>query len=377
MKDKLYVFWFIVLLSSIALFTGCTNNHQTSADKPIKVGVLLPLTGGAASYGTNSRRGVELAKEHFLSDNGDINLELIVQDSKGDADTGIKAAHKLVDRDNIVACIGDVTSSVTLAVAPLMNERHVPIIATGASSPNISQAGAYVFRTWPSDTLEAQVMANYLAKIGIKKLAILKINNEYGLAMSKAFTGRLSPDIQLVADESFNQGARDMRTQLLRIKESGADALYFIGFPEAAVVLGLSLPTTGLHIKIFATSAFEDPQIPAKTGGILNNTIYTKPTTNTRQFEIFRKAYTEKFNSEPGLTSDTAYDAAMLLFKAIGYLKKSGKPVTGEAILRRLHTVKNYPGASGTLTFDENGDVLKPVGLYILTSGIYKKLDQQ
>jgi branched-chain amino acid transport system substrate-binding protein len=363
----------IIIAVSAALFAllgGCSKN---TTGNEISVGVLVPLTGGAASYGQNSQRGVELALKDFASSHPDIKVKLKVEDSRGEASVGLRAAQKMVEVDGVQAVVGCVTSGVTLAVAPLMNERKIPIISPGGSSPKISDAGDFVFRTWPSDTFEAEAMARLIAEKKFGQIAILKVNNEYGSALEGAFKAKLPSESKVILTESFEQGARDMRTQLEKIKASGAQALYFIGFPEAAVVLGNFYSTVGLSTPIFATSAFEDPQVPQKTGGVLNGTIYAKPVAESAITTSFKEKYKKTFGSDAGVTSDTAYDAATIILNTIAGIVKDGEKVSGLAIQKRLYGVSNFQGASGTLTFDNKGDVIKPIGFFILRDGKYQE----
>ena len=368
---------FVLLFGTFAVFGGCNPEQETET---IRIGLLVPLTGGAASYGQNSRQGAKLALEKFKAENPNILVEMVVQDSQGEPATGNRAASQLINLNNVVAVIGDVTSGVTMAVAPTMNTQQVPVISPGASSPNISTAGEYVFRTWPSDKFEAERMAEHISRQGIENLAVLYINNEYGAAMENALRSKLASEgapTSIVASESFEQGAREMRAQLRRIKQSNADALYFVGFPEAAVVFGRGYSNEGIDIPVFATSAFQDPQIPEKTDGVLNGTVYTKPAGDTPITESFTKAFQKAHGQEPGLTSDTAYDAMSLILDATLAIRKEGKEVTGKAIKNYLLQVKNYEGASGRLSFDQQGDVRVPINLFVLRDGQYQELEPQ
>lgn len=364
----------IIALSAAIAWRGGWFSPQERGG--VTVGVLVPLTGAAASYGQNSRRGAELALKDFSATNPGVKVELRVEDSRGEAAVGVSAAQKLVDVDRVVAVMGDVTSGVTLAVAPLMNQRKVALVSPGASAPKVRDAGDFIFRTWPSDTIEAAAMATHVKSAKISALAFLRVNNEYGIAMETAVRAHLGPEFKVVAAETFEQGARDFRTQLLKIKEAKADGLYFIGFPEAAVVLGSGYATVGLSIPVFATSAFEDKQIPEKTGGVLNGTVFGKPISESAATGAFRDRYRQAFNADASVTSDTAYDATMLLLRAIASIASASQPVTGEAIRDQLLKVRDYPGVSGMLTFDEKGDVVKPVGLFTLREGRYIELSK-
>ena len=367
----------VVVVIVILIVSGC-NVDQNS--ETINVGLLLPLTGGAASYGQNARQSAELALQEYNASDPSISINLVVEDSKGEAATGNLAVQKLIDLDGVVAVLGCVTSGVTLAVAPTMNTQMVPIISPGASSPNITTAGEYIFRTWPSDMYEAEEMARYIADQQISNVAILRINNEYGMAMENALkesleSSQVSSTISI--SESFEQGAREMRSQLLRIKESDAEVIYFIGFPEAAIVFGQGFSDVGIALPVLSTSAFEDPQIPATIGDVLNGTIYTKPISNSPNTAAFSSSYSEAFGEDPGLVSDTAYDAMKIILDAIISLHEAGQPITGENIQKFVLEVENYVGVSGILSFDENGDLVKPIGLFMLQDGQYQSLELQ
>lgn len=374
MTTKLKLALIAILVAGLGLFAWRSGWVGKPDGGAVSIGVLVPLTGGAASYGQNSRRGAELALQEFTAANPGVKVRLQVEDSRGEPAAGVSAAQKLLEVDRVTAIMGDVTSGVTLAVAPLMNERKKPLVSPGASSPKVTDAGEFVFRTWPSDTFEAQAMAAHLKKANVASLAILRVNNEYGIAMEAAVRSHLGTSVQISAAENFDQGARDFRTQLLKIKGSGAGALYFIGFPEAAIVLGSSIEASGLTIPIFATSAFEDPQIPAKTGNALNGTVYTKPIAESSATAAFKDRYKKAFGVDAGITSDTAYDATTLILQAIASATSSSQPVTGEAIRDNLLRVRDYTGTSGVITFDAKGDVIKPIGLFSLRNGRFEEL---
>ena len=177
--------------------------------------------------------------------------------------------------------------------------------------------------------------------------------------------------VSVVTTESFEQGVREMRTQVLKIKEENPEGIYFVGFPEAAVVFAKGYSEAGLSVPVFATSGFEDPQVPRDSGTVLDGTVYTKPQSASPRVEAFRTAYQQLYGQEPGVVSDTAYDATMLILNAIAESDARGES-RGEALRDALLEVRDYPGASGTLSFDENGDVVKPIALFTLKEGKYE-----
>ena len=128
-------------------------------------------------------------------------------------------------------------------------------------------------------------MAEYISGRGVKTLfTIVRANNDIGQSLEAAIRSNLTglgSSVKIVAAETFEQDAREMRTQLLRIKQSRPDAIYFVGFPEAAVVFGRGYGEAGLKIPVYATSAFEDPQVANNVGDVLDGTIYAKPSTQS------------------------------------------------------------------------------------------------
>jgi branched-chain amino acid transport system substrate-binding protein len=370
----------LALILSVSL-SACTpeqNGESSTAAGSVRVGLLVPLTGGAASYGQNARKGAELALQEFRTAHPEFRIDLRTEDSRGEPQAGNIAASKLINAEGVVAIIGDVTSSVTLAAAPLANERRVPLVSPGASDPKVTGAGEYVFRTWPSDVFEAGTMAKRMAESGIKRLAVVHINNDYGKAWEQALAARLrtvEPAVEVVRVEPFEQGAREMRAQLGRLRNAAPDALLFVGYPESAVTLGTSLSNVGWRIPIFASSAIEDPQVSERVGTVLEGTVYTRPlTATTQRHSRFVEAYRAAYGEDPGVVAAEAYDAMSLVLGAAAAAHDAGEAVTGESIQRRLRQTRDYDGASGLLSFDENGDVVKPVGFYTLRGGRFQEL---
>lgn len=372
----------VMLLATLA---GCSAKPTPAPEKivpdnsrqvvkELTLGVFVPLTGGAAAYGQNAQRGVELAVKDFLADHDGWKVGLVVEDSAGQAATGTRAVQKLISADKADALLGDVTSGVTIAVKPIVDEQEIPTVSMGASTPNLA-VDDFVFRTWPSDTVEAGGMARLMTKREVKKLAILFINNEYGLAMERTFKQAVEQDrkVDILLTESFEQGAREMRTQISHIKDSGAQAIYFIGFPEAAIVFGRGYGESGLSIPVYATSAFEDPSIPKTIGEVLDGTIYTKPVFSSPRTTAFKAAYSKAYDKDVGITSDTAYDSALVVLSAAVSLVAEGIEPNGVKLKERIALTKGLVGVSGTINFDTNGDVQSDVAYHKLEKGVYKE----
>ncbi len=158
----------IVVASFMVFSFGCAKKEE----KEIKIGAILPLTGDAAQYGQSAKKGMELAVNEINERGGIDNkkIKLIIEDRQGQVKDGVAAFRKLITVEKVPIIIGELLSSITLAIAPLANENKVVILSPASTAPKITEAGDYIFRNVASDIVEGQIMAEY----AFKKL---KLNN--------------------------------------------------------------------------------------------------------------------------------------------------------------------------------------------------------
>jgi len=352
---------------------GCSKKKPRPSE--IKIGATLPLSGDAAVWGNNTREGIELALAEVNSKGGVLGRTVVViyEDTEALANKGVNAYRKLTQVDKVSAIIDDSVSGVTLAMAPLAQKDHVVILATGATAPKISDAGEYIFRIWNSDAYEGHVAAQYAAnKLGLKSVAILYINNDYGKGLEQVFKTEF-PKLggQIVASEGFDQNSADMRTHLTQIHASQPDGLYLVGYPKEIPIALKQAKELGIKTKLIGTVAMQDPQLIANAGEAAEGFIFPYPKDPSGQHvEAFKKAFKEKYDKEPGITADVGYDAVKMIAEAI----RLSKGCSGEEIRKSLNMLKDYPGISGVMTFDEKGDVHKPMGIRIVRQGKFEWL---
>src|SRR2546423_5646168 len=186
-RRKFFAMILTPFLVAVMAFSNCGKKPE---DEIIKIGCLVSTTGSGARWGQNSRKGIDLAAEE-INAGGGVNgkkIQVIYEDTQTDPKTAVSAFRKLVDVDGVKTCIADVISSDVLAVAPIANEKNVPLISPGASSPEITNAGDFVFRNWPSDALQGEEAAKLaFNQLGWHKVGIFYINNEYGKGLRQVF----------------------------------------------------------------------------------------------------------------------------------------------------------------------------------------------
>lgn len=351
----------------VLFFVGCTKKEDVT-----KIGALLSETGSGAPYGKDNRRGVELAAEE-LNAHGGVDgkrVEVIFEDDQTQAKLSSAAMTKLITQDKVKVVIGSTVSSCTLADAPIANREKVVLISPGASSPKISDAGDFVFRNWISDALEGSRMAEYMyTQDRFKKIAILYINNEYGVGLRNVVEEKfvkLGGNVALV--ESFEQDATDFRTQLAKVKTAKTDALYLAGYYQEMANLLNQAKAIGLNIPIRSCVTFEDPELLKIAGKNAEGVVYSSPyfdlQDTSRTFVAFLEKFRARFETDPGSFAAHGYDAMMIVANVI---RSTG--TGGEAIRDGLYRIKDYPGVSGVTTFDSSGDVSKPIAIKSVRDG--------
>lgn len=159
MKRSLYLMLIFLLVVSFGIL-GCEKKEA----KEIKIGVIFPLTGDAAIWGQNDKEGADLATEEINNPGGITGkkIRLIYEDSQANPGMGVSAFKKLIEVEKVPAVIGDIASSVTLAIAPIAQEKRVVLLSPGATAPKLSEAGPYFFRIWNSDAEEGEKLQTLL-----------------------------------------------------------------------------------------------------------------------------------------------------------------------------------------------------------------------
>jgi branched-chain amino acid transport system substrate-binding protein len=344
---------------------------------PIAIGAVLPLTGDAAHWGIPARNGAELAAEEInrAGGVGGRRLALAVEDDHSQPADAVAAFNRIVAGTVAPVVLGATTSSATLALAPLAEARQIVLISPSATSPKVTDAGDFVFRVIPSGSLRAKVLADYIYNDrGLRRLGALYINNEGGIGGSGAFKAQFAALGGTVAlAEAYQPGATDVRTELAKIKAAGVDGVIVGSYPPDTVVVLRQARAMGLTLPLFFTT--ESPQnveVLREAGEAANGAIYILAAPATGEApESFARAYEAKFNHKPELFAAEGYDVMRLIAAAI---KAAGPAVTGPAIRDHLYGVKDYAGASGTITFDRNGDVVKPYAIKAIENGAPKTL---
>lgn len=365
-----------VLLSvfcSLVILTACPGTPpKTDNKKPIvKIGAVLPLTGDASGYGKAIKNGIDLAyNESPIKDQ----IQIIYEDDAGQAQTGVNAINKLAEQ-KVNVIIGGAMSSVAAAIAPISKDKKITLLSPTATLPSLTNAGEYFFRLWPSDNYDGEIMANHAYNsLGIKKVAVLYINLDYGVGINQVFTDKFKGlGGSVVYDDGYAQGATDFRTQLQKVKESGAEALYLPGYYQEIANILKQAKELNLKIQILSVNSFYDPKLLEIAGPVAEGAIFTYPIFDDESKEPITAKFVEKYkaayNEKPDAFAAQGYDS----FKLVESVIQSGN-ADNEAIKNALSKIQNFEGAAGRFSFDENGDVVKDLRIMTVKNGKFETL---
>jgi len=361
----------VVVLAVVGGYT-VYNKQGGSGEQGIIIGSVLPLTGDLAAYGEGSRNAAIMAIEDAGMKE---RVRFIVEDDKGcDPVLGVGAVQKLITIDKVSAIYGPLCSSEALSVLPITEAAGIPVVLSGASSKTLTGAGNYVFRTIASDSVRAYAVANYAYVKGFRKAAFVFDNSQDAIIQGKndaqeTFVGAGG---ESVSEESFGGKDVDFKAQLSKIKSSGADVVFVGAFPKTLALIIKQAREMKMSTQFISFDASVDVKEFFVIGGSNVEGVIApamvKP--NTEEAKSFETRYKARFGVDATIYAAEGYDAMALLLKAI---QKEG--LRGDQIKAGLLKIgNNYQGASGIITFDSKGDVVKPAVVKVVKNGVFEEV---
>lgn len=368
----------VLLLPTLA---ACQNNE--GAGDTIKIGGLAPLTGNVSVYGITATNGVKLAIKEINEAGGVLGkqIEYIVEDEKGDVNEAVNAYNKLVNKDKVIAIIGDVTSKPTISVAQLAAKETdpVPMVTATATALDVTKQGTNVFRACFTDPFQGKTMADFAAgSLGLTKVAVIyNSSDDYSVGLTEAFQAEAeAKGIEVVAVESYSKGDIDFKTQLGNIATAGPEALFVPDYYDNVAMIvnqaqevGLDIPLLGADGWDGVVGAIDDAD--KLEGFYFCNHYSTEDESETVQ--NFLTNYKAAYNEDATSFAALGYDAAYIMMDAI---EKAGS--TDRAAIIAALAETNLEGVTGSIAFDADRNPVKSVTIIQIKEGkytLYDKLD--
>jgi branched-chain amino acid transport system substrate-binding protein len=297
-----------------------------------------------------------------------------VEDDQGKPEEAQTVVTKLITSDKVVAIIGEVASSRTLAAAPVAQQNRIPMITPSSTNPKVTQVGDYIFRTCFIDPFQGLVMAKFATNtLKVKNVAILRdIKNDYSVGLADVFVENYkNMGGNIVADESYSEGDTDFSAQLTSMKARKPEAIFVPGYYTEVGLIARQARKLGIAAPLMGGDGWDSPKLWEIGGEALNGSYFSNHTSVDDPDPVIQKfvaSYKARFGEIPDSLGANAYDTALIVVDAI---KRAGS--TDPAKLRdALAQTKNFPGIAGPITLDENRNAIKPAVILKVNNG---KLD--
>jgi branched-chain amino acid transport system substrate-binding protein len=363
------------------------------------------LTGGTATFGKSTQKGIEMALEEVNKAGGIQGkpVRIVVEDDQSKPEEAATAVKKLVNQDKVLVVLGEVASSRSLAGAPICQEAKVPMITPASTNPKVTQVGDFIFRVCFIDPFQGEVMAKFARNtLKTNKAAILKdIKNDYSVGLAQFFTETFKNlGGTVIAEESYSEGDIEFRAQLTALKAKKPEVIFIPGYYTEVGLIARQARDLGITVPLIGGDGWDSPRLIEIGGKALENTYYSNhytPDDPRPEVQKFLADYKAKYNEIPDAMAPLGYDAARIAFDAI---KRSGildeknikdaysqntqakslmeainTPGNRERIRDALAQAKDFPGVTGLITIDENRNAKKAAVVLKIEDGKLKYVE--
>jgi len=377
---------FLGSILALAL-TGCPSSNTGTAtatatpapvEEPfIKVGQFVSLTGGTATFGQSTDRGVQLALTEINAAGGVLGkpIKVLTEDTQSKPEEAKTSVLKLIKQDHVVALIGEIASSRTLAAAPEAQRSKVPLITPGSTNPEVTAKGDFIFRICFIDPVQGQVMARFAAQdLKLMKAAILTdVKNDYSVGLAKYFKEEyVKLGGKIVAEESYSENDKEFKAQLTSIKGKSPDILIIPGYYTEVGMIANQSRELGMKQIMLGGDGW-DSEMTAKIGGkAIEGSYYTNHYATDDPNPVVQEFITKYKAAYGGQTPDAmaalGYDTMRLTADAI---KRAGS-TDGDKLRQAIQDTKDFPGVTGSITIDKDRNATKPITVLKIVNGEYK-----
>ena len=327
---------------------------RAHAAEPITAGVSGPLTGPNAQYGAQWKRGFDLALDQINGAGGVKGrpIEYIFEDSQSDPRQSIAVAQKFVANPKIIIELGDFASPASMAASPIYQRAKLVQFGFTNSHPDFTKGGDHMWSNSTNQAEEQPHLAEFAAKLGFKRPALLHLNTDWGRTAKDAFI-KAAPGLgmEVVAVEGYLSNEQDFRPTLVRARDAKPDGLVLLSYYADGALISRQARDTGLALPILAgTSNYSPKFIELGGAGVEGDFVMSTffPGDPRPEVQDFVKRYRAKYDQEPDSFSAGAYDT-MMLFATL--CDKYG--TTREAMQTGLAEIRDMPSVIyGKVTFD-------------------------
>ena len=361
----------ILLVSGLLLLLSCSQKKDV-----IKIGEYGSLTGTTATFGISTKNGIDMAIQKVNQAGGVLGKQImvIVEDDQGKPEEAATTVKKLINQDKVIAIIGEVASSRSLAGAPICQAAGIPMISPASTNPKVTEVGDYIFRVCFIDPFQGTVMAKFCWNtLQVKSAAILTdIKNDYSVGLAELFA-RTFTELggKIVAQESYSEGDIDFKAQLTAIKAKKPETIFIPGYYTEAGLIARQARELGIKVILTGGDGWDSPRFLEIGGQALENCFFSNhyfQDDPNPMIQNFVQEYKTKYDEVPDAMAVLGYDAAMVLIEAI---RRAGT-TDPQKIRDEIAATRDYEGISGKITIDSNRNASKSAVVIKIEGGKLK-----
>ena len=347
---------------------------QTSgATGDIPIGVYAALTGDQASFGNATVQGVKLAAEEINASGGILGrkIKLVIEDDQGRPEQAASVVTKLITNDDVVAVIGENSSSNSLAAAPICQSNGVPMISPSSTNPAVTEKGDFIFRVCFTDPYQGKALAAFVKnELKLDTAAILiDKKNDYSVGLAQFFRREYEAmGGKITGQQSYSGGDTEFRPQLTTLKAGAPKVLFIPGFYTEVGQIAIQARDLGINVPLVGGDGWDSPTVIEIGGKSIDGSYFSDhyfvgdPRPLVQQFVAKIK---QRHGKNPEANAALGYDALKIFAAAA---TRAGK-LDRAAIRDQIAATKEYDGVSGMITMGADRNPIKPVAMIKIENG--------
>lgn len=359
----------------VALFIAMSWHMPAAAQETIRLGLLAPLSGFAASDGMSALNGVRMAVERVNEAGGVLGrqVELVYYDDQADPRLAASFATRLLQADRVDAIVGASYSGPTLAAAPIAQEAGVPFVAAYAVHPDITRTGSFIFRTGLGGLNEGAAAGVVLAEnLNAKRIAVLTMNNDFGISLEEGLldvTNELG--LEVVFQSTYPVGTENFVPLITRIIAARPDAIFMSAYYGEASNFVRQLRQRGMQTPVVGSEGYDSPKFFELAGDYAEGVIVATRLDRESPRQVTQD-YLQKFRTLYGYESDavaaSSYDATSAMLTAI----ENAGTTDPVAVRDAFAALTDFEGVTGRIShWTDSGNAVLPVQAQIVKNGAF------
>jgi branched-chain amino acid transport system substrate-binding protein len=372
----------ILGILTLGLVFGSLGYSKTSEAKPIKIGAIFAVTGGASFLGAPEAKTAEMFVNK-LNESGGINgqkIQLIVKDSGSKPENAVSLAKQLIEEENVIAIIGPSTSGESMAIKNICQESKMVLISCAAAEDIVNPVASYVFKVAPKDSDAARWIYKTMKAKGISKVGVITSNDGFGMA-GKAQLQKLAPEngITIAIAETYDKQTTDLTDVLTKLKGQGIQAVINWSIVPAQSLVAKNMKQIGLDVPLYQSHGFGNIKYAQAGGDAVNGTLLpcgrilvadALPENHPQKTVLmkYKNDYESQFKEDVSTFGGHPYDALLILTEAI---KKTGGQ-DRDKVRNAIENLTGVVGTAGVFNFsatDHNGLTLDAFEMLTVKGG--------